>query len=130
MTEIDGHRFYGQNFGRGMAYLSTSDPTWQILRGRSVTSTNGRGSKPAQSSSGMYMGRAQQFGLFIIYFLSVSVSYMGQSPTFQPFFIFCQNIVQLISFGLSVHDLQKCILLWSNIVWAVAFFKPNYYFVQ
>jgi hypothetical protein len=71
MTKIDGHRFYDQNFGRELASLSTSDPTWQILHGISVTKPNGRGSKSAQSSFGMYMGRAQQFGLFIIFFLSV-----------------------------------------------------------
>jgi hypothetical protein len=71
MTKIDGHSFYDQNFGHGQFGISTSDSTWQILRGGYVTKPNGRGSKSAQSSFGMYMGRAQQFGLFIIFFLSV-----------------------------------------------------------
>jgi hypothetical protein len=48
MTKIDGHRFYDQNYGRGLAYLSMSDRTWQILRARSITKWNGRASKSAQ----------------------------------------------------------------------------------
>jgi hypothetical protein len=82
MTKIDGHAFYDQNFGHGQFGISTSDPTWQILRGGHVTKPNGRGSKLAQFISPMYMGQAQQFlgpslftsdffsayGIFIVHF--------------------------------------------------------------
>jgi hypothetical protein len=41
MTNIDGHMFYDQNLGHEQSHMSTSDPTCQILRGRSTTKPNG-----------------------------------------------------------------------------------------
>ena len=65
MTNIDGHRFYDQNFGHGQSGLSTkANPTWQI----SMTKTIGRRPNSAQSSKLFYMGLAQQSDPFI-YFL-------------------------------------------------------------
>jgi hypothetical protein len=36
MTKIEGHKFYDQNFGHCRSILSTSNPTWLILRGSHV----------------------------------------------------------------------------------------------
>jgi hypothetical protein len=59
MTKTDGHKFYDQNFGHRQPDLSTSDPTWPILRGKFVTKPKGLKSKLAQSSSAIHMGQAQ-----------------------------------------------------------------------
>jgi hypothetical protein len=81
MTKINGHIFYDQNFGHLQSGMSTSYPTWPILRGSLVTKSNGPKSKPAQSTLMLYMGQAQQFSLFI-FFLAEIVSYMSQAQHF------------------------------------------------
>jgi hypothetical protein len=64
MTKIDGRRLYDQNVGHWLFGLSTSDPTWQILRGNSMTKSNGRGSKSAQSSLPSTWAKPKKLSLF------------------------------------------------------------------
>jgi hypothetical protein len=86
MTKIDGREHYDQNFGRGQSGMSTSDPTWQILRGKYVTKPNGRASKSAQSSFSIHMGQIQYFSPFI--FFPINFCDLHEpSPTRQPFIL-------------------------------------------
>ena len=55
-------------FGHWMSDESKSDPTWLILRGEIMTKLEGHRSKSAQSSSAVYMGRAQQFSPLILFY--------------------------------------------------------------
>jgi hypothetical protein len=71
-----------QNFGRGIAWLSTSDPTWQIQRGKNVTKSKGRGLKSAQSRSHIYMGQAQNSSTFIIFLCEIWFHYWAKPTLF------------------------------------------------
>ena len=60
-------------YRHGSSSMSTQDhPTWQTDSARSI--------------SVAHMGQAQQLGLFMIFFLLILDRYMGQNPTFRPFY--------------------------------------------
>ena len=80
MTKSEGHNFMTNLFGHWLSDLTRSDPTWLILRGKIMTKLEGHISESAQSSSILYMGRAQQFSLFV-FFHSILVSNMGSPYT-------------------------------------------------
>ena len=70
MTKSEGHNFMTNLFGHWLSDLTRSDPTWLILRGKIMTKLEGHISESAQSSSILYMGRAQQFSLFVFFSLN------------------------------------------------------------
>jgi hypothetical protein len=92
MTKIDGREHYDQNFGHGKSGMSTSDPTWQILRGKYVTKPNGRGLKSTQPNSSIHMGQIKYFSPFTFFsyqFNPINFCELhGPSPTCQTFYPF------------------------------------------
>ena len=70
MTKSEGHNFMTNLFCHWLSDLTRSDPMWLILRGKIMTKLEGHISESAKSSSILYMGRAQQFSLFVFFSLN------------------------------------------------------------